>query len=177
MPKDVVRRWIAERDALLRQHGVVPGPHWKARLAQLPRTVQQRLQWTLTERWDNDLDACHGACVLRQPELAEIVYRSFLHFNGERYVITDFVIMPNHVHLLAAFPTEQAMLDQCTSWQRYTAMQINRRRQQRGAFWQEEGFDHLVRSPQHFEYYRRYIAENPAKAHLRPGEYRRYSRV
>jgi type I restriction enzyme R subunit len=91
--------------------------------------------------------------------------------------MTDFVIMPNHAHLLAAFPTPEAMGDQCAAWRRYTARHINQRLQQRGEFWQDEGFDHLVRSPEHFEYYRRYIAENPIKAHLRPGEYRLYSRV
>jgi hypothetical protein len=34
-----------------------------------------------------------------------------------------------------------------------------------------------VRSPEHFEYYRRYIADNPVKAHLRDGAYRLYSKV
>ena len=37
-------------------------------------------------------------------------------------------------------------------------------------------FDHLVRSPEQYEYLRRYIADNPRKAGLKPGEYlyRRY---
>jgi REP element-mobilizing transposase RayT len=177
MPRDVVRRWMTERDALLRQHGIAPGPSWKAALDKLPLAVQQRLKWTLTERWDNCLDECHGACVLKQPELADIVDKSLRHFDGDRYVMTDFVIMPNHAHLLAAFPTPEAMGEQCAAWRRYTARRINQQLQQRGEFWQDEGFDHLVRSPEHFEYYRRYIAENPIKAHLRPGEYRLYSRV
>jgi type I restriction enzyme R subunit len=40
-----------------------------------------------------------------------------------------------------------------------------------GRLWQEESFDHLVRSPEQFEYFQRYIAENPRKASLNPGDY------
>ena len=69
--------------------------------------------------------------------------------------------MPNHVHVLAAFPTEEAMLEQCESWKRFTARQINRLLNRRGRFWQQDVFDHLVRSPEEFERLRAYIAENP----------------
>lgn len=31
------------------------------------------------------IDAGHGACWLREPELADAVERAFLHFDGERY--------------------------------------------------------------------------------------------
>jgi type I restriction enzyme R subunit len=64
------------------------------------------------------LDTCHGRCVLRRPELAKIVADSLLHFDGERYRMGDFVVMPNHVHLLASFPMEESMKLQCDSWLR-----------------------------------------------------------
>ena len=88
----------------------------------------------------------------------------------------DFVVMPNHVHLLASFPTEDAMKSQCDSWLHFTAFQINKRLGRKGKFWQQEPFDHLVRSVEQYEYLRRYIVENPIKAKLSPGEYyyRRY---
>jgi type I restriction enzyme R subunit len=122
------------------------------------------------------LDECHGGCVLRQPELAKIVSDSLLYFDGDRYRMGDFVVMPNHVHLLASFSTEEAMKTQCDSWLHYTASQINKQLGQKGKFWQQEPFDHLVRSLEQYEYLRRYIAENPIKAKLRRGEYfyRRY---
>jgi len=41
----------------------------------------------------------------------------------------------------------------------------------KGRFWHEESFDHLVRTPEQFEYLRRYIADNPNEAMLRAGEY------
>jgi putative transposase len=84
--------------------------------------------------------------------------------------------MPNHVHLLAAFPDEEAMLAQCESWKHYTATQINRRLGENGRFWQQDGFDHLVRSEEQWEYLRRYIAANPARARLSEGEYLHFSK-
>jgi len=77
----------------------------------------------------------------------------------------------------ASFPDEAAMLAQCESWKHFTAMKINRRQKRRGRFWQQDGFDHLVRSEEQFEYLRKYIASNPSRAQLRPGEYIHYSRA
>jgi type I restriction enzyme R subunit len=114
--------------------------------------------------------------VLRSVELAKIVAESLRHFDDDRYLLFDFVVMPNHVHVLAAFSDEDAMLEQCESWKHYTATRINRRLTQHGHFWQQDGFDHHVRNENQFDGLRRYIAENPQKARLREGEYKHYSR-
>src|SRR5690606_16614946 len=98
------------------------------------------------QRWEECLDQCHGACVLRNPELAAIVAASLECFDGQKYLLSDYVIMPNHVHLLASFETEDQMLAQCDSWKHYTAMRLNRMLGRRGRFWQSDGFDHLVRN-------------------------------
>ena len=123
------------------------------------------------------MDACHGRCLLRRPELAQIVSDSLLHFDGKRYRMGDFIVMPNHVHLLVAFATAAALKNQCDSWLHYTAYRINQAIGEKGTFWQQEPFDHLVRSPVQYEYLRKYIAENPLKARLGPGNhlYRRYA--
>ena len=75
------------------------------------------------------------------------------------------------VHLLAAFPDEDSMLAQCESWKHFTATKINRLLGVKGRFWQQDGFDHLVRSVEQFEFLRRYIAENPKRANLAVGQY------
>ncbi|HEV8061780.1 MAG TPA: transposase [Gemmataceae bacterium] len=109
--------------------------------------------------------------------MAEIVARSLHHFDGARYLLLDFVIMPNHVHLLAAFPDEQGMLNQCESWKHYTATQINRRLKRKDRLWQQDAFDHLVRSEAQLQYLRKYIADNPARARLKPGEFVHFSKT
>lgn len=83
--------------------------------------------------------------------------------------------MPNHVHLLVAFPSEDAMLEQCDSWKHFTATKINRALGRKGRFWLQDSFDHLVRSQQQYDYLGGYLANNPEKANLRSGEYRVYS--
>ncbi len=178
IPRSVVNRWHADRDDWLRRHGVDPNAaDWKAQLMRLDRPMPSDFVRVFSDRWHNHLDACHGACVLRRPELAQLVGESLKKFDGERYELTDFVVMPNHVHLLAAFASEEGMLDQCESWKHYQAVQINRQLRSSGRFWQQDGFDHLVRSVEEFESLRRYIAANPAKARLRSGESLHYSKT
>jgi putative transposase len=145
-------------------------------LQRLDPALVHEFQRHFSNRWNDHLDDCHGACVLRRPELATIVADGLRYFDGERYDLTDFVVMPNHVHVLAAIPDEQSMLAQCDSWKRFTATQINRVLKRRGRFWQQDDFDHLVRSLEQFEYLRRYIAENPERARLKPGEYMHFSK-
>ena len=94
-----------------------------------------------------------------------------MHFDEQRYRMGDFVVMPNHVHMLAAFPSEEAMERQCISWMHYTARQINLAVASNGHFWSGDPFDHLVRSPEQYDYLRNYILDNPKRAGLHPGEY------
>ncbi|MEM9646326.1 MAG: transposase [Planctomycetota bacterium] len=177
MPKDVVTLWREQRAAWLRRWQIDPfSTHWREHLSRLDHKLQREFYRTFSQDWHLHLDACHGDCVLRDHALAKIVGDSLLHGNGERYELTDFVIMPNHVHLLASFRSEEGMLKQCESWKRWTARQINRRQNRNGRFWQQDGFDHLVRSEEQFQHFRRYIANNPRKARLKNGEFLHWSR-
>lgn len=177
LPKPVVARCIAERDELLKKHGIPPGDDWSLHLDRLPPEVRGPIRWGVSKLWDLSLDQCHGQCVLKRPELSKIVADNLLHLDGkDDYDLTDFVVMPNHVHVLAAFKTESAMLARATAWRRYQARQINKALGISGHFWQDDVFDHLVRSLEQFEYYRRYIADNPVQARLKPGEFVHYSK-
>jgi type I restriction enzyme R subunit len=177
MPRQVVESWLAERDAWLVRHGIAPGAvNWKDQLARLPFRERRDFQRSVLAHWEARLDECHGACVLRRPEFARLVAKSLHHFDGDRYVLSDFVIMPNHVHQLTAFADAEQMLKQCDSWKHYTAVRINKALGRRGHFWEVDGFDHLVRSPEQFEALQEYIADNPRRAGLRPGEFLHYSR-
>ncbi|MCE9554305.1 MAG: transposase [Planctomycetes bacterium] len=178
MPAAVVQRWVQERSDWLHQHGIdSESANWRQQLEQLASSLRQEFHRRFSQRWHEELDACHGTCVLRQSQLSQIVANSLEHFDGDRYVLTDLVVMPNHVHVLAAFPNADALLTQCESWKHYTATQINRQLARKGRFWQQDGFDHLVRSVEKFEYLRLYIARNPTKANLGPGEFIHKSKV
>ena len=88
-----------------------------------------------------------------------------------RYELGDFVVMPNHVHVLVR-PLGEWDLEQILhSWKRFSASAMNRLLARRGPVWWKDNFDHLVRSGEKFAKFQRYIADNPAKANLRPSEY------
>jgi putative transposase len=171
MPKDVIKQWHEDRDRWLAAHGIDSSkPGWKTAVQSLPADVMREFHDRFTTRWHDELDACHGACVLSRPEMARVVHGSLLHFHGARYEMLDLVVMPNHVHLLATFRDKTAMLEQCDSWKHYTAREINRMLGKSGRFWQQDAFDHLVRHERQFQRLRQYIAGNPAKAGLAASE-------
>ncbi len=165
LPVEVLRRLDREIEQFLLANDLDP-VNWKQQLAGCDAKVRGRVQWKLFSIRDKFLDSRLGACQLRDPTCARIVIDSLLQFDTERYFLTDAVVMPNHVHFLVAFPNDESFLKQCTEWKRFTARTINRQLGTEGKFWQQDQFDHLVRSPEQFEHYRRYIANNPTKAKL-----------
>ena len=95
-----------------------------------------------------------GNLLQKDQRCTKIIAHSLLHFDGQRYELTDFVVMPNHVHLLVAFPDDDQLLKQSESWKLFTATEINKLVGSTGRFCQQDGFDHLVRSEKQFEYLR-----------------------
>jgi type I restriction enzyme R subunit len=176
IPREVLQRWEREKQDWLRLRGHDAARHWSVVLPTMTENDRADFQKQFHRCREDFLDTGQGPCLLRRPELARIVADSLLHFDGQRYRMGDFVVMPNHVHLLAAFAAADAMTVQCDSWLHFTAFQINKAIGEKGKFWQQEPFDHLVRSLEQYEYLKRYIADNPDKAGLKPGEYlyRRY---
>ena len=175
-PRLAADQWRAERLAWLLRHSIDPKrASWEAALDRLPRPLRQEYHRTFTAAYEAQLDRGVGACLLHNPTLAAVVGDAIRHFDGDRYHIDSFVVMPNHVHVLIGLRNDADILRVCYSWKKFTATEINRRTDRGGRFWQEESFDHLVRSPEQFEYLRGYIAENPRRAGLGEGEYLLYT--
>ena len=111
--------------------------------------------------------ALTGPCYLRQPALADVVVEAILYSSEvlKHFVLHAFVVMPNHVHLLATplMPLPKMM----QSLKTFTARKANLILGLTGKpFWQEESYDHTVRNRDEFESIRRYIEENPVRAGL-----------
>jgi REP element-mobilizing transposase RayT len=160
LPQDKLRQWEAERDRWLQQHRP---PLTHQQQEEFDRLFPERL-----ERW---LDAGHGDCCLRQPEVAAMVAAALRHFDGNRYVLGRYVIMPNHVHVLVTPLADQTVPRILHSWKSYTATEINRRLGRTGALWQQEYFDHLVRNERALAHFEDYIRQNPIHASLKEGDY------
>ncbi len=115
-------------------------------------------------------EACGGAFYLRQTAVADMIVEAIQYNAGilGHYLLHAFVVMPNHVHLLA---TPAVPLPKLTkSLKGMTAKRANAMLALTGAsFWQEESYDHLVRHEREFEKIRNYIEENPVRAGVGEG--------
>ena len=161
LPAPVLTRWRREKEAYL---AALPQPISKAKL--------EAANTLFTAKLEAHLDAGHGACWLKEPAIAELVESAMRHFDGQRYQLGSFVIMPNHVHALVRPLMEHKLAEILAGWKSFTAHEVNKRWQRLGSLWQDESFDHVVRDAQHLAKFGRYIEQNPAKAKLRKTDFR-----
>ena len=119
------------------------------------------------EHW---LDQGSGECLLRNPEISAVVEEKFRSFDGTRYQLGAFVVMPNHVHVLVR-PFPGHPLDRITkAWKGVSARAINSMVSRKAqTLWQDESYDAIVRDEEHLFRIVRYIGNNPAKAKLSSG--------
>ena len=158
--------------------------HITYRLADsLPRRVLEQMQVeinlsvpedelrtvALRQRIEAYLDAGHGSCVLQVPAVAECIIDTWQHFDGIRYRLLEWVVMPNHCHVLIQ-PLEGTPLGKIVlSWKNYTARFINQYNTRLGTrqpdddpqVWQRDYWDRFVRNERHFETVKQYIVMNP----------------
>ena len=135
IPDAVAQRWYAEREHWLGQRGISAAQsNWRGQLAELSCDQRKQFHETFSRQYMENLDQGWGACVLRRTELSQIVVDSLMHFDGNRYRMGDFVVMPNHVHLLVCLIAETDIVEQAYSWKKFTAGKINKALGKRGRF-------------------------------------------
>jgi len=138
-------------------------------MASVPLTPEQLLRNAKlkSDQYLKLLDEGHGQCVLRRPEIAQIVADGFRYFDGKRYCLAAWCIMPNHVHVVFTVIPGEELSAVLHSWKSFTAKAANKLLGRHGAFWQAESFDHLVRDQADFDHAVSYTLQNPAAAGLR----------
>ena len=103
----------------------------------------------------------HGECLLKYDRIQQLVDECLHTYDGDLYLLYDYVIMPNHVHLLI-LPNE-SMKKIIGFIKRFTARDINRLLGRQGKVWMDEHFDRMIRSVPDFHIIEAYIQQNPAK--------------
>ena len=125
---------------------------------------------TIIDKW---IDAGYGDCILQDCNLRDILANTILRYNGDRYIIHAFVIMPNHVHVLFSPRESNLVQDIVGGWKKFSAMAINRQMECKGKkIWEHDSFDHMVRSWERYQETVKYITRNPQ--YLLPGTYTLY---
>ncbi len=107
-----------------------------------------------------------GSCILGRDDVAQLVQNALRHFEGERYLLVAWCVMPNHVHVIFGPLAGHTPSQILQSWKGFTARRVNQLLGKSGAFWERESFDHLIRSDKGLEWYTDYIHRNPVEARL-----------
>ena len=136
---------------------------WREELKHMPRRefeIEQR------KRIEKFLDSGYGSCFLQDDRLAEIVEGALVYFDGLRYALHAWCVMPNHVHVLLT-PKSGFDLSSIThSWKSFTANKCNKLLGRKGSFGRTESFDRYIRNERHFQNAIVYIEKNPVNAGL-----------
>lgn len=136
-------------------------------LALAPEPARQQQQRRQMDAW---LDAGHGSCALRHPAVAAVLVETLRRFDGVRYRLLAWCVMPNHVHVL--IPPTEPLGRILQSWKLYTARWILAKNAELGlgvpgpGCWMREYWDRYIRDERHFAQCVAYIHENPVKAGL-----------
>jgi putative transposase len=134
----------------------------------LPRHVVEtlKLDTEATLAIDRELDHGLGECWLRQADIAALVQAAFLHFDGERYRLLAWCLMPNHVHVVAEPIAGHSLGAVLRSWKSFTARRANEKLGRSGPFWRADYFDRYMRDEHHLSRTIDYVEQNPVEAGL-----------
>ncbi len=108
------------------------------------------------------------------PEARQIVFDCILKWREKRYELFACCVMADHVHLLIEPAVKEVSKDGSTIFfslseilqtiKSYTAHAINRLTKSKGALWESESFDRMIRSENDLHEKFRYIVRNPYDA-------------
>ncbi len=129
----------------------------------------QKLYEAKVDRW---LDHAEGECLLRRPEIGRVVSDAMNFFNGDRYRLLSWCVMPNHVHGVLQPIDGHELSETLHTWKSFTAHKINELLGRSGVVWQDEYYDHLVRDEDDLKHCVEYAWANPDHAELGPWELR-----
>jgi REP element-mobilizing transposase RayT len=169
LPKEVLLRYEAERARL-----------WQALLESErdcipPKDSQESINRDFRRQVERTLDLGAGACYLGRPAIADLVAGALKFFHPERYLLREWVVMPNHVHAMIWPCPNHLVGDIVKSWKQFTSLRAKRMLGlEEGRFWQPESFDHWIRDDEDRARIARSIRHNPVKAGLcaRPEDWR-----
>ncbi len=114
-----------------------------------------------------------GPMYLSMTAIAQVVVDAIRRGADYDYLLHAWVVMPNHVHLLITPQVEVSQL--MRKLKDASARYANKLLSQTGqSFWQDESYDHFVRSSEELLRIENYIIQNPVRAGLAasPGQYR-----
>lgn len=138
------------------------------KVKQVPDERKRVYMGHLLEEWLNT--GC-GCGILTAPDVFPIILEDWFHNNNVAYEILEWVIMPNHVHLLINQYSGYALKDIVDSWKSFSSRKIMETTSYKQAItknpcfsdsvWYPNYFDRFIRGSGHYRKTRQYILNNP----------------
>ena len=167
IPQGVLDQWEYEKQTWLAARGISSRENakdWARQLERLSKLEQDRFHKHFNRVFHAALDEGRGTCYLKTPCCLAAVRERLFENDGCCHHLGDFIVMPNHVHLLM-LPSSGSKLEWLLKGIKgSTARECNRLLGRTGRFWQPDSYDHIVRTLEQLVHFREYIAENPQKA-------------
>lgn len=190
IPERVLAEWLDIRNRWYVAHGLdaawlkTDPERFAEAYRQIGDSIRRAFEREQAKMLHEELDRCHGSCVLRHAEPQKVVSDSLAFFHSERMWLGDFVVMPNHIHALL-IPWDgwelEDLLGSIKKWtsrvisqwltERPESIRPSKSPHSKSRFWQHESYDRIVRDADELTAFRRYIARNSAEAKLPPGEF------
>ena len=122
---------------------------------------------------DSLLDGGKATRWLADPRLAGAVESSLRHWDGVRYRVVAYVIMPSHCHAVIDTAGDgggrrdgSCLASIMHSIKRHSAQECNQLLGRRGSFWQAESYDRVIRDSDELDRVVAYVEWNPVRAGL-----------
>lgn len=166
---DIAKKSSAGQDKILSDNA-------KKSTAGQDKILSYNIQKKYFKKYDEYLDRVgHGPHWLRNKAIAKVIADTLHYWDGKRYELICYCIMPNHVHVVLS-PKEAhvGQFDKLSyslsrllhSIKRHTAREANKIICRTGKFWQHESYDHVVRKGDELEKIIWHVLNNPVKAGL-----------
>ena len=157
LPKELVDRFVFERRNIIQTA--------KQMRRELSGAERNRLH-QLRIQIDSYLDQSHGKCYMRDEAIASMVAGALQYFEGVRYHLLAWCVMPNHVHSVVQLLENWELKQVLHSWKSFTAHQAVQKYHCSKPFWQVESYDHIFRTETELERAITYVENNPIAAGL-----------
>ena len=145
----------------------------KERISASPKDLSQKekflKRFLLSQKFDKLLNAGHGYCFFRKPDIAREMQSILLGRNHKRYVLHAWCIMPNHIHAIMILNSKTAgasprptIMDIVCAYKSLTTRDCKKNGYNEKLF-QTSFYEHIIRSREDYEKITKYIYENPMR--------------
>ena len=149
LPKDIQEALITEIKRWKSKH---PLP-WD-------KMTEREYYTKFSHKIEDLLDLGYGSGALRLPNVAQIIKDTLIYEDGINYELIDYVIMPNHVHVLVRLLEETQIETLTQRWKSISSHKIKKVMGNEWCGWMVKYYDRLIRDGNHFYNVLNYIQKN-----------------